>query len=137
MECEGNEKVPNIHEGSASGNVREMEPVLSPDKEKGGPPPWTAGTEHALLHSYDTRPLENKNGEVQKARVATGIIVTPAATGKKPADVILSIGPFNSRLWNKNENRAWRMDLGDISYVLVTQYNNSMVDTVFFQIFTR
>ena len=33
-ECEGNEKVPNIHKGSASGNVREMEPILSPDKEE-------------------------------------------------------------------------------------------------------
>ena len=31
-ECEGNDKSPNIHEGSASGNVREMELVLSPDK---------------------------------------------------------------------------------------------------------
>ena len=28
-----------------------------------------------------------------------------------------SIESFNSRLWNKNENRAWRMDLGAISYV--------------------
>ena len=96
-----------------------------------------AGVEHALLRSPDNSPLDNKNGEVEKARFVTGIIVTPAATGKKPADVILSIGPFNSRLWNKNDNRAWIMDLGDISYVLVTQYNNSMVDTVFFQIFTR
>ena len=31
-ECEGNEKVPIINEGSAQGNVREMEAVLSPDK---------------------------------------------------------------------------------------------------------
>ena len=29
-----------------------------------------------------------------------------------------SIEPFRSRLWNKNENRAWRMDLVDISYGL-------------------
>ena len=101
-ECEGNEKVTNIREGSASGNVREMEPVLSPDNEKGGPPPCTAGTEHALLRLYDTRPVDNKNGEVDKARVATGIIVTPAATAMKPAAVILSIEPFNSSLWNKN-----------------------------------
>ena len=31
-----------------------------------------------------------------------------------------SIEPFHSRLWNKNENRAWIMDLGDISYLLGT-----------------
>ena len=37
-EWEGNEKVPRIHEGSASGNESEMELVLSPDKEKRGPP---------------------------------------------------------------------------------------------------
>ena len=79
-----------------------MEPVLSPEKEKGGPPHCTAGTEHALLRLSDTRPLDNKNGEVNKAHIATGIIVTPAATGKKPAAVISSIEPFNSRLWNKN-----------------------------------
>ena len=101
-ECDGNEKVPNIYEGSASGNVREMEPLLLPDKEKVGLPPFTAGTEHDFLRSPDTRPLDNKNGEVEKSCVATGIIVTPAATGKKPADVILYIEPFNSRLWNKN-----------------------------------
>ena len=58
--------------------------------------------------------LDNKNGEVNKALIATGIFVTPAATGKKPAAVISSIEPSNSRLWNKNENRA----LGDISYGL-------------------
>ena len=109
-----------------------MEPVLSPDNEKGGPPPCTAGTEHALLRLYDTRPVDNKNGEVDKARVATGIIVTPAATAMKPAAVILSIEPFNSSLWKKNQNQAWRMDLGDISYGLGTQYDNSVIDTVFF-----
>ena len=32
----------------------------------------------------------------------------------------LSIEPFHSKLWNKNENRSWRMDLGDISYGLGT-----------------
>ena len=94
-ECEGNEKVRNIHEGSASGNVREMEPVLSPDKVNGGTPPCMAGIEHALLSLSDTRPLENKNGEFDKARVATRIIVTPAATGKKHSAVIFSIEPFN------------------------------------------
>ena len=31
-ECQGNKKVPIIHEGSASGNVREMEQLLSPEK---------------------------------------------------------------------------------------------------------
>ena len=31
-----------------------------------------------------------------------------------------SIDPFNSSLLNKNENRAWRMDICDISCVLVT-----------------
>ena len=72
-----------------------MEPVLSPDKGNGGPPPCTAVIEHALLRLSDTRPLENKNGEVDKARVATGIIVTPSATGKKPSAVIFSIEPFN------------------------------------------
>ena len=90
----------NIHEGSASGNVRKIEPVLSPDKEKGGPPSYTTGTEHALFRSPDTRSLDNKNGEVEKARVAIGIIVTPEVTGKKPAAVILSIETFNSMLWN-------------------------------------
>ena len=102
----GNEKVINTHEGSASGNMREMEPVLSPDREKGGPTPCTTGTEHALLRSSDTRPLDNKNGEVDKARVATGIIVTPAETGKKPATVISYIEPFNLRLWNTNDIRS-------------------------------
>ena len=43
MKFEANEKVPNIREISASGNVREMELVLSSDKEKGGPTPYTAG----------------------------------------------------------------------------------------------
>ena len=38
--------------------------------------------------------------------------------------------PFNSRLWNKNENRAWIMDIGDISHGLGTYYNNSVIDTV-------
>ena len=42
-----------------------------------------------------------------------------------------SIKPFNSRLWNKNENESWRIDLGDISYGSATYYNNSVVDTVF------
>ena len=36
----------------------------------------------------------------------------------KNMEVSRSIDPFNSRLWNKNENQAWRMDLGDISYGL-------------------
>ena len=67
----------------------------------------------------------------------TGIIVTPAATGKKPAAFISSIEPCNSRLCNKNDNRAWRMYFGNIGYGLGTYYNNSVVDTVFFQIFTR
>ena len=31
-----------------------------------------------------------------------------------------SIKIFNSMLWNKNKNRSWRMDLGDISYGLVS-----------------
>ena len=31
-----------------------------------------------------------------------------------------SIEPFNSRLWNKNYNQAWRMDLFDIRYGLGT-----------------
>ena len=132
-ECERNEKVPNIHEGSDSGNVREMEPVLSLYKDKRGPPPCTADTEHALLRSTNTSPLDNKNGEVGKARVATGIIVTPVATRNKPAAVILSIQPFISRLWNKNENLAWRMYIGDVSYGLGIQYDNSVVDTVFFK----
>ena len=101
-ECEGNEKVPNIHEGIASGNVREMEPVLSPYKDKGVPPPCTAGAEYYLLSLPDTRPLDNKNGEVDKARVATGIIVAPTSTGEKPAAFVLSIDTFNSRFWNKN-----------------------------------
>ena len=81
-----------------------MEPVLSPDKEKVGPPTCTAGKENVLLRSPDTRTLDNKNGEFDKACVMTGIIVTPSSTGKKPAAVISSIEPFNSRLWNKNEN---------------------------------
>ena len=119
-ECEGDEKVPNIHEGSASGNLREMEPVLSPYKEKGGTPPFTEVTEHAILCLPDTRPLYNKNGEVEKYCVATGIIVTPTVTGKNPAAVILSIEPFNSKLRNKIFNRGWRMDIGDISYGLGT-----------------
>ena len=97
-----------------------MEPVLLPDKKKGGPPPFTTGIEHAILCSPDTMPVYNKNGEVEKSRVATGIIVTPAATGKKPAAVILSILPFDSRLWNKNDNQAWIMDLGDNRYGLST-----------------
>ena len=94
-ECEGNEKVPNIYEGSASGIVREMEPVLSPENYKGGPPPCTTVTEHALLLSPDTRPLDNKNGDIEKARVATGMIVTSAEMGKKPAAFISSIEPCN------------------------------------------
>ena len=49
-------------------------------------------------------PLDNKNREVDKARVATGIIVTPAAIGKNPSAVISSIETFSSRLWNKIEN---------------------------------
>ena len=81
-----------------------MEPVLSPDKDKVGPPTCTTGTEYALLRSPDTWTLDNKNGEVDKSSVTTGIIVTPAATGKKPAAIISSIETFNSRLWNKNEN---------------------------------
>ena len=79
-----------------------MEPVFSPDKDTGEPPPFTSGTEHALLCSPDTRLLDNKNGEVDKARIVSGIIVTPVAAGKNPAAVILSIEPFNSRLLNKN-----------------------------------
>ena len=102
-ECEENEKVPNIHEGSASGNVREMEPIFPPDRDKGGPPPCTAGTENALFRLTDTRPLDNTKGEFDRAHVATGMIVTHAATGKKPADVISSIEHFNSMSWNKNE----------------------------------
>ena len=78
------------------------------------------GIENALLRSPGTSPLDNKNEEVNKARVATGLIVTPAATGKNPAAVISSIEPFNSRLWNKNQNLHCRMDLGDISYGLET-----------------
>ena len=65
-----------------------MEPVLSLDREKGGSPPCTAGTEHDLLRLPDTRLLDNKNGEFDKARVATGIIIAPAATRKNPAAVI-------------------------------------------------
>ena len=72
-----------------------MEPIFSPDKEKVEPPPYRAGKEHDLPRSPDTRPLDNKNGEVYKSRVATGVIVTPAATRKKPAAVISSIEPFN------------------------------------------
>ena len=74
---------------------------MEADKEKGETPPCKAGTEHDILLSPDTRPLDNKNCEADKSRVATGIIVTPAATRKNPAAVILSIEPFNSRLWNK------------------------------------
>ena len=114
-----------------------MEPVLSPDKEKVGPPPCTAGTEHALLCQPDTSLLKIKELEVDKARVATRIIVSPAETGKKADGVILSIEPFNSRLCNKNYNQAWRMCFGDISYGLGTYYNNFVVDTIFFQIFTK
>ena len=97
-----------------------MEPVFSPYNEKGGPPPCMAGTEHAILNLPDTNPFDNKNGKVYKARVATGMIVTPAATGKKPADVISHIEHFNSRWWNKHENQYWRMDLVNISYGLGT-----------------
>ena len=61
--------------------MREIEPLLSPDKEKGRPAPYTEGTKNSLLLSPDTRPLDNKNGEVNKARVATGIIVTPCSDG--------------------------------------------------------
>ena len=43
----------------------------------------------------EIRALDNKNGEVDKDCFAKGIIVTPAAMGKKPAVVILSIEPFN------------------------------------------
>ena len=42
-----------------------------------------------------------------------------------------SIEYFNSRLWNKNDNRDFIKDIGDIIYGLVTQYNNSVVDTGF------
>ena len=63
-----------------------MEPVLSPDKEKVGPLPCTAGTEHYLLLSPVIRPLDNKNGEFDKAHIMTGIIVTSAATGNKTDD---------------------------------------------------
>ena len=76
--------------------------MLSPDKKTILPHPFTEGTEHALLRSPDTRLLDNKNVEFNKDCVATGIIVTPTATGKKPAAVISSIETFNSRLWNKN-----------------------------------
>ena len=61
-------------------------------------------TEHALLRSHDTRPLDNKNGEAEKARVATGIIVTPAEMGKKPAAIISAIEPFNSMVLNNDDN---------------------------------
>ena len=74
-----------------------MEPVLSLDKDKVGPPPCTAGIEHTLLCSPDTMLLDNKKGDVKKAPVATGIIVIPAAAGNNPAAVISSIEPFNSR----------------------------------------
>ena len=77
-----------------------------------------AGTEHALLCLSGTSPLDNKNVEFDKSHVAAGIIVTPSVTGTKPSAVILSIEHFNSSLWNKNDNRYWRMDLGDISYGL-------------------
>ena len=117
--------------------MREIEPVLSPYKEKGLPPPCKAGIEHAILRSPDTRLLDNKNGKVEKALVATGIIVTLAAAGKKPDAIVSSIETFNSRLWNRNQNRSWRMNFGYIRYGLVTKYNNSVVDAVFFQIFTR
>ena len=43
--------------------------------------------------------------------------------------------PFNSLMWNKNENRAWRMNIGDISYGLGKYYNSSVIDTVFFKYF--
>ena len=78
------------------------------------------------------RTVDNKNGEVNKARVAKGIIVAPAATGKKPTVFISSIEPFNSKLWNKNENRAWRMDLDDSGYILGTYFNSSVVQTIFY-----
>ena len=32
-----------------------------------------------------------------------------------------SIRTFNSRLWNKNENQDWRMDLGDIRYGFIQE----------------
>ena len=99
-ECERNEKVPNIHEGSASGNVREMESVLSLDNKKGVPPPCTPGTEYDILCLPKTRPLDNKNGEVEKACVVKGIIITPAAKRKKVADVISSIDHFYSTTLN-------------------------------------
>ena len=119
-ECGGNEKVPNNHEGSASWNVREMKPVLSPDKENRRPTPYTTGKENDLLRSPDTRPLDNKNVRVDKACVVTGIIVNPIVTGKKPAAVISSIESFISRLRNKNKNQSCIMDIGDIRYGLGT-----------------
>ena len=93
------------------------------------------GIEHALLRSPGTSPLDNKNEEVNKARVATGVIVTPAVTRKNLATFISSIEPFNLKLWNKDQNRYWMMYLGDISYGLGTQYNNSVVDTFFSDIY--
>ena len=60
-ECEGNEKLPNIHEGSTSGNIREMEPLFSLDKEKVRPPPCMAGTENSLLQFPDNMLVDNKN----------------------------------------------------------------------------
>ena len=62
------------------------------------------GSKHTLLRSPYTSQLYNKTGEVDRPCVATVITVNPAATGKKPAAVILYIEPFNSMLWNKNEN---------------------------------
>ena len=97
-----------------------MKPVLSPDKEKVGPPPGTAGTEYALLRSTDARSVDNKNAEFGKYCVATGIIVTPTETGKNTAAVILYIEHFNSRLSNEYDNTSWRMDLGDTRYRLRT-----------------
>ena len=75
--------------------------MLSPDKEKVVPPPYTAGIEHDLLRFPDTRLLDNKHEEVEKSPVATGIFVTPVVMGKKPAAVLSYIEPFDSRLWNK------------------------------------
>ena len=46
-------------------------------------------------------------------------------------EVSRSIDPFNSRLWNKNENQTWIMNIGDISYVMGTWYIDSVVDTFF------
>ena len=46
-------------------------------------------------------------------------------------EVSRSIEPLNSRFWDKNENQAWIINIGDISYVIGTWYNDSVVDTVF------